>query len=566
MAKSHPMSTLATSDEAREQTDKYGQSSFVKQMEIVSEKPPTNEHKDLEKSLGSPDNEVIRTEISYRKLLALFTGLALTFFLGAIDDTIIATSLSHIASDFNALDSISWVGTSYLLSMTILHPLYGKLATLFGRKRVLMGAICIFIVGTVLCGVSQNMPMLIISRAITGIGGGGTYSLSFIIISDTFPIRDRGKYMAILAGVFALASISGPLVGGSLSDHLVWRWAFYIKLPLAAIALLVVAYCLDADHTPGSILGKLKRVDWIGAMLLAASVVCILIPTNWGGSKHPWTSPTIISLYVVGVVLLSGFMVYEHRFAAEPIMPFRFFKIRNTCICFLGDIVFGAVYFGGVFYIPLLFQAVHGDSATASGIKLLPALLWNFAASVAAGWIVSLTGKVRPWIILGASILVAGTVLITTLGPNSSRGQEIGYLSIYGVGCGLCFGLYIIGIQASVNEEDQPVITGIHAFAQNIGGAIALPIQNTIMNIVLAKNLQDKVPALGITSIDPTDVGRVDPQFHQQVVEAYTGALQYALIPLCALAGCTFLASLFLKPVILSDRSKKSAPETISNE
>ncbi|KAK9765118.1 hypothetical protein K7432_006792, partial [Basidiobolus ranarum] len=276
----------------------------------MSEKSPSAlELKDLDKSLENQDVGVIEKEMSYRKLIALFIGLALTFFLGAIDDTIVATCLSHIANEFEAMDSISWVGTSYLLSMTILHPLYGKLATLFGRKIVLIGAICIFIVGTVLCGVSQNMTMLILSRAFTGIGGGGTYSLSFIIISDTFPLRDRGKYMGILAGVFALASITGPLLGGALADNLTWRWAFYIKLPLAVVTLFVIGYFLDADRTPGTFLSKIKRVDWIGTLLLAAGVICILIPTNWGGSKYEWTDPAIISIYVIGLGLLAIFIV-----------------------------------------------------------------------------------------------------------------------------------------------------------------------------------------------------------------------------------------------------------------
>ncbi|KAK9670981.1 hypothetical protein K7432_017151 [Basidiobolus ranarum] len=237
-------------------------------------------------------------------------------------------------------------------------------------------------------------------------------------------------------------------------------------------------------------------------------------------------------------------------------MPFRFFKIRNVCVCFIGDIVFGAVYFGGVYFIPLFFQAVHGNSATESGIKLLPALLCNFVASLGAGWIVSWSGKVRPWIILGTSILVAGTALITTLDAHSNKAQELGYLAIYGIGCGLCFELYIIGIQSAVSEEDQPQITGIHAFAQSIGGAIALPIQNTILNIVLSNNLRNQVPGLGIASIDPTEVKGVDIQYREQVTEAYTGALQYALIPLCALAAITFLVTLFMKSVHLSSHKK----------
>ncbi|KAK9767426.1 hypothetical protein K7432_002785 [Basidiobolus ranarum] len=512
-----------------------------------------DEIKDLEKkTMGEQETGIVKKEMPLRKLISLFIGLAFTFFLGAIDDTIMATCLSHIANEFDAMDSISWVGTSYLLSMTIFHPLYGKLATLFGRKVVVLAALCIFTVGTVLCGVSQSMTMLILSRAFTGIGGGGTYSLSFIIVSDTFPIRDRGKYMGILAGVFALASITGPLLGGFLSDNLSWRWAFYVKLPLAVITIFIVGYFLDADHTPGTFLSKAKRIDWVGACLLGAGIICILIPTNWGGSKYQWTSPTIISLYIVGLVLLGIFIFYEPRYVKEPIMPFRFFKVRNICVCLIGDVVFGAVYFGGIYYVPLFFQAVYGNNAATSGIKILPALLCNFIASLAAGWIVSLSGKVRPWLVMGTSILVVGTALITTMDMHSVQAQELGYLAIYGIGCGLCFELYIIGIQSAVSEEDQPQITGLHAFAQSIGGAIALPVQNTVLNIVLAGNLQRLVPDLGITSIDPTQVKYVVLQYRELVVEAYTGALQYALIPLCALAGVTFLVTLFMKPVVLS--------------
>ncbi|ORX89073.1 MFS general substrate transporter [Basidiobolus meristosporus CBS 931.73] len=521
-------------------------------MATMSENTLAIEFTDLEKKQANlEDAEIVKKEMSFRRMISLFIGLALTFFLGAIDDTIVATCLSHIASEFNAMDSISWVGTSYLLSMTILHPLYGKLATLFGRKVVVLTALVIFTIGTVLCGVSQSMTMLILSRAFTGIGGGGTYSLPFIIISDTFPIRDRGKYMGILAGVFALASITGPLLGGVLSDKLSWRWAFYVKLPLIVFTLFVVGYCLDSDSTPGTFWSKARRIDWVGAFLLATGVVCVLIPTNWGGSKYAWSSPVIISLYVIGVLALALFVFYEPRYPKEPIMPFRFFKIRNVCVSLIGDVVFGAVYFGGVYYIPLFFQAVYGDSAESSGIKILPALMCNFVASVGAGWLVSYTGKVRPWIIVGTSILVIGTALITTLNPRSVQAQELGYLAIYGIGCGLCFQLYIIGVQSAVKEEDQPQITGIHAFSQSFGGAIALPMQNAILNIVLANNLQRDVPTLGITSIEPTQVQFVAAQFRHQVVEAYTGALQDALIPLCVLAGCTFVVSLFMKPVIL---------------
>ncbi|CAG8506507.1 5007_t:CDS:2, partial [Dentiscutata erythropus] len=267
-------------------------------------------------NVNKPKYEMAKTE-----LLLVFVGLALAIFLAALDQTIVATALPAIAIEFNAIDQISWVGTAYLLTATGFQPTYGALSDIFGRKYVFLAAIFLFELGSLLCGLSVNMTMLIISRGVAGIGGGGLIGMILIIISEIVSIKDRGKYQGMIGGCFGIASVVGPLLGGAFTDKVTWRWAFFINLPLGVITFFTVVFLLHLPIPTGSLWAKLKLIDWLGSFTLVASTILLLLPLNWAGSTYAWSDPIIIVLLCLGAVGYIIFILIEAKFAEVPIAP-----------------------------------------------------------------------------------------------------------------------------------------------------------------------------------------------------------------------------------------------------
>src|SRR3954454_19298160 len=340
------------------------------------------------------------------RLLPVIGGLMLVMLLASLDQTIVSTALPTIVGELGGLEHLSWVVTAYLLAVTVVTPLYGKLGDQFGRKIVLQIALVIFLIGSVLCGLAQNMTQLIAFRAVQGLGGGGLLVSAQAAIGDVVPPRERGKYSGFFGAVFGVSSILGPLVGGFFTTHLDWRWIFYINLPLGTVSLFVLAVAL-----PSRAERIAHHVDWLGAALLATALTSIVLLTTLGGTSYEWGSPFTFGLGILGAVALVAFVRAE-RDASEPILPLGLFRNPVFRVTSAIGFVVGFSLFGALTYLPLFFQVVRGLSPTASGLQLVPLMIGLLAASIGSGQLISRTGRYKRFPILGTGIAVVGLLLL----------------------------------------------------------------------------------------------------------------------------------------------------------
>jgi EmrB/QacA subfamily drug resistance transporter len=335
---------------------------------------------------------------SHRQILFIFSGLILGMLLAALDQTIVATALPTIVGELGGLEHLSWVVTAYLLAATVSTPLYGKLGDLYGRKRIFQLAIVVFLVGSVLAGMSRSMAELIGFRALQGLGGGGLMVIAQAIIADVVTPRERGRYQGYFGAVFGGAMVAGPLAGGFFTDHFTWRWVFYINLPLGLAALAVTSVALRGRSATVR-----HQVDYLGASLLAGAVTCLVLLATWGGSQYPWSSPLIIGLGVAAVALLAVFVPVERR-AAEPVVPLELFRNPTFGVASAVSLIIGFAMFGVISFLPLFLQLVGGASATNSGLLLLPLMLGLLSASMASGQVITRTGRYKAFPVLGTAV------------------------------------------------------------------------------------------------------------------------------------------------------------------
>ncbi|KAM3581173.1 hypothetical protein VKS41_006611 [Umbelopsis sp. WA50703] len=474
----------------------------------------------------------------------------LAVLLAALDQTIVATALPTISSDFNAADQIGWVGISYMLTSTVAMPLYGRFADIFGRKPIFLFAIVIFLAGSIVSGASQNMNMLIAFRAIQGLGAGGIMSMVMIIIADLVSIRDRGKYQGLIGASFGIASVVGPLLGGAFSDHASWRWCFYINVPIGAITLAVVILFLHLPKPVGSIWEKLKMIDYLGSLVLIGCLVCILLPLQWGGNQYAWNAPVVIALFCVGGVLLIALALVEKYFAKVPIIPGYLFVQRTPVALFISQFFFGLCFFGGaIYYTPIYFQVVRGDSATSSGLELLPLMLGLVFCSIGSGLLISKTGRVREFIWTGTALCIVGGGLLTTLDAASNRGMQIGYLLILGCGCGLCVQSLTIAAQSAVGPKDIAVITSLGNFFRTIGACFGIASFGTMFNNTLSAQLSKLTLTFPIAVAEHSFefVKALPEPLKSQVINAYCFALDRMFLLIIPFAAVAFLSSLFVQ-------------------
>lgn len=427
-------------------------------------------------------------------------ALIIVLLLGALDQTIVSTAMPRIVAELRGLELYSWVTTVYLLSSTVMVPIWGKLGDLYGRKIILIWGVSIFIFGSALCGLAGEfgalpvlgggMTQLIVFRGLQGIGGGALFTSAFAVIADLYPPRERGKMSGYFGSVFALASLVGPLIGGFFTEHgtvhiagLVvagWRWVFYVNLPLSALALFMII-----TRTPLLKAGKGGRVDVIGALLVVTGFVPLLLALSWGGHVYAWGSATIIGLFGLSVVALAAFVFVELR-AKEPLLPLDLFKSRVFTLCNTASFVISMAFFGAIVYLPLYIQLGLGASATKSGLTMLPMMFGLILSSTISGRLVTSFGRYKPMMVFGGVTMMIGMLLMTQLGPHTSLLGISWRVFVLGVGLGPAQGLFALVIQNAVPVSRLGVVTSANQFFRQIGSTVGVAIFGAVMTHVLA--------------------------------------------------------------------------------
>jgi EmrB/QacA subfamily drug resistance transporter len=485
------------------------------------------------------------------RILAIYSGLMVTLMLAALDQTIVSTALPRIVSDLGGLSSYSWVFTAYLLASTVTVPLYGKLGDKYGRRPLFLLSIAIFLVGSALCGLAQNMPELVAFRAVQGLGAGGLFPLAIAVVGSIVPPRDRGRYQGLIGAVFAAASIIGPAVGGFIVDNASWRWIFYVNLPVGGLALVVVSLTM-----PRRAVRHEHSVDWLGAGLLAAGTASLLLGLVWGGQAYPWGSPQVLGALVASVVLLAVFGLVERR-VPEPILPFDLLRnpIVSASVACVGLI--GMAMFGTIAFVPLFVQGVIGTSATSSGVVLTPFMLGAVGTSIISGQIVSRTGRYRPNVLAGPIILGVGTLLLWRMGPGTTNGEAARNMAIAGVGLGLMMQMFVLSVQNAVPVRSMGVATALTQFGRSIGATLGV----AVMGVIVNQNLPEAARGQGVA------VHRLPPGAREQLANALHPAF---LAAACVTWLVLFIAARWVKEQPLrrgfEDASATAAPAVAAVE
>ena len=480
------------------------------------------------------------------RLVLVSVGLLLL--LASLDQSIVATALPTIVADLGGLEHLSWVVTAYILTSTIVAPLYGKLGDLYGRRNVIFVSVALFLIGSALCGMATSMTYLIVARAIQGLGGGGLFVLALSVVGDVVPPRERGKVQGVFAAVFSVSSVLGPLAGGWLSENANWHWIFFINIPLGLIALVGFA----ASFKPRGIRTS-HRIDWWGAVMLTLALGALTLVTSLGGRSFGWTSPMALSLAALTVVAAVAFVMIENR-AKEPILPMWLFRMNTFWVTSILGFVVGAAMFGAITFVPIYLQIAKGATPTGSGLQLIPLTVGILTASTLAGQYMGRTGHYRWLPVIGMTLLTAGMLLGAQFGRETSFVVFSVTLVLIGLGMGCIFPVVTTAVQNAVPRETMGTATAAGIMVRQTGGALGVAAFGALFSSRLMAGLGDAAALGGGADLGPQTLARLTPDQQALVADAVVNAVQPVFWIAAAMAAVGLVFSFLLQEVPLANR------------
>lgn len=444
--------------------------------------------------------------------MLVVAGVMLGMLLSALDQTIVGTAMPRIVASLGGMSLYSWVATAYMLSSTASMPIFGKLSDIYGHRKIYLIGLIVFMLGSILSGLSQTMEQLIIFRGLQGLGAGSMMPVAMAIIADIFPPTERGKLQGLMGGVFGLASVIGPAVGGYLTDNLSWHWIFYVNLPVGILAVVVLLIALPAMRASE----QQRYIDYAGAATLVAAIVPMLLALVWAGNTYPWLSPQILGLLGFSGAAWGAFIVVEHR-AQEPILPLSLFRNPIFTVSVIVVFLTGAGMFGTIMFVPLFVQGVIGTSATDSGMIMTPMMLALILGSIVGGQMISRTGRYRLLAIGGSAFIVVGLYLLSGMGVDSTNDVALRNMIVTGFGLGITMPLFLIAVQNAFEPELMGVVSSSVQFFRSIGGTVGMAVFGTLMVNLFSDNIQQRLtsilPPQIAGQLSPSQLGRmVDPQ------------------------------------------------------
>ena len=472
-------------------------------------------------------------------MLAVMSGMLLA----ALDQTIVATALPRIVADLHGLKDLSWVVTAYLLTSTIAVPIAGKLSDIFGRKKLFLIAILVFVAGSALSGISQNMSELIGFRAFQGIGAGMLMSMAFTVIGDLFTPAQRARWQGVIAGVFGLASVIGPLIGGYLTDHASWRWNFYINVPVGILAFFMISTFMPHIESDK----KDQKIDFLGAGLLAGGLSALLLGLVWGGNQYAWASSQVIGMLGLSAVLLAGFGWVEHAHAKDPILPLSLFRNSIFRVSMIAVFFIGIAMFGAILYLPLFAQDVLGRTATNSGVILTPMVFSLMIVSLSAGQFISRTGRYKALAVAGPAIVSLGILWLSTMNIHTSSGELIERMIVIGAGLGISMPIFNLVVQNAFEHAKLGVATASVQLSRSIGATVGVAAMGTILNNRLAHNLASSGQVISGSQLSSLNPRAIPPS----VKVALSSSITEVFLISSAVVSVAFVASWFLKEIPL---------------